>query len=142
LPYLRKVVIGGSALPETILRVFEAEYDVEVIPAWGMTETSPLWTLSSLPFHLADAELDERVPYKRKQGRPPFGVELRLVDDEGRPVAHDGKNAGRLLVRGAAVAAAYYRRESCLDGDGFFDTGDVATVDEFCTMQITDRAKD
>lgn len=142
LPYLRKVVIGGSALPETILRVFEEEYDVEVIQAWGMTETSPLGTLSSLPFHLVDAELDERVRYKRKQGRPPFGVELRLVDDEGRPVAHDGKNAGRLLVRGAAVAAAYYRRESCLDGDGFFDTGDVATLDEFCTMQITDRAKD
>lgn len=142
LPHLRKVVIGGSALPESILRLFEEDYDVEVIQAWGMTETSPLGTLGSLPLHLVNAPLDARVRYKRKQGRPPFGVELRLVDDGGHAVEHDGKSPGRLLVRGAAVAAAYYRRGPCVEEDGFFDTGDVATLDEFCTMQITDRAKD
>lgn len=144
LPYLRKVVIGGSALPERILRVFEERYEVEVIHAWGMTETSPLGTLGTLPSDLAEASLDDRIRHKRKQGRPPFGVEIKIVDDESRELPRDGETPGRLFVRGAAVAAGYFKGDGgcVLDEDGFFDTGDVATISENCTMQITDRAKD
>lgn len=144
LPHLRKVVIGGSALPERILRVFEEDYDVEVIHAWGMTETSPLGTLGTLPADFIDAEFDKRIQYKRKQGRPPFGIELSIVDAEGNNLQNDGETSGRLLVRGAAVAAGYFKGDGgqVLDSEGFFDTGDVATLDEHCAMQITDRAKD
>lgn len=144
LPYLKKVVIGGSALPESILRAFEVNYNVEVIHAWGMTETSPFGTLGTLPANLADAGIDARIRHKLKQGRPPFGVELRIVDDEGKALSWDNETSGRLLVRGAAVAAGYYKGAGgeVLDDEGFFDTGDVATLDEQCTMQIKDRAKD
>ncbi|MGB3624357.1 MAG: long-chain-fatty-acid--CoA ligase, partial [Henriciella sp.] len=144
LPHLEKVVIGGSALPERILRAFEEDYNVEVIHAWGMTETSPLGTLGTLPADLAEAGLDQRIEHKLKQGRPPFGVELRIADDAGQALPHDGVVSGRLLVRGAAIAAGYFRGDGgdVLDDHGFFDTGDVATLNEQCTMQITDRAKD
>ncbi len=144
LPYLKKVLIGGSAIPERILRAFEQDYEVDVVHAWGMTETSPLGTLGALPPHLVDADIDTRMKQKLKQGRPPFGVELRLADDDGNEVARDGKTSGRLLVRGAAVAGGYFKGAGghVLDAEGFFDTGDVATLDEYGTMTITDRAKD
>jgi fatty-acyl-CoA synthase len=144
LPHLNKVIIGGSAIPERILRAFEEDYNVEVIHAWGMTETSPLGTLGALPPHLAKADIDTRMKQKLKQGRPPFGVELRIVDDEGNVLARDGKTSGRLQVRGAAIAGGYFKGAGghVLDADGFFDTGDVATLDEYGTMTITDRAKD
>lgn len=144
LPHLRKVLIGGSAIPEAILRAFEQDYEVDVVHAWGMTETSPLGTLGSLPPHLSDADIDTRMAQKLKQGRPPFGVELKVVDDAGNEVAHDGKTSGKLLVRGAAIAAGYFKGDggNVLDENGYFDTGDVANMDEFGTMQITDRAKD
>jgi fatty-acyl-CoA synthase len=144
LPHLRRVVIGGAALPEAILRAFEEDYGVEVVHAWGMTETSPIGAIGGLPSALADASPDVRIAHKLKQGRPPFGVELKIVDEEGVVLAHDGEQAGRLLVRGWAVAAGYYGGEhgAVLDGDGYFDTGDIATIDAFGTMKITDRAKD
>lgn len=144
LPYLKKVLIGGSAIPEKILRAFEEEYEVDVVHAWGMTETSPLGTLGALPPHLENAPVEERMKQKLKQGRPPFGVELRLVDDDGEELPRDGKTSGRLLVRGAAIAAGYFKGAGghVLDADGWFDTGDVATIDEIGTMTITDRAKD
>ncbi len=144
LPHLRKVVIGGSAVPEAILRAFETEFEVDVIHAWGMTETSPLGTLGTLPPHLMDADIDTRMAQKLKQGRPPFGVELKIVDDEGHDLPNDGKTSGRLVVRGPAIAAGYFKGDggNVLDDNGFFDTGDVANIDEFGTMQITDRAKD
>ena len=93
LPHLRKVLIGGSAIPEAILRAFETEYEVDVIHAWGMTETSPLGTLGSLPPHLMDADIDMRMAQKLKQGRPPFGVELKIVDDENNDLPWDGETA-------------------------------------------------
>ncbi|MEL6567952.1 MAG: long-chain-fatty-acid--CoA ligase [Pseudomonadota bacterium] len=144
LPHLKKVIIGGSAIPEAILRAFEIEYEVDVIHAWGMTETSPLGTLGTLPPHLESADIDTRMAQKLKQGRPPFGVELKVINDEGAEIARDGATSGKLLVRGAAIAAGYFKGDggNVLDADGFFDTGDVANIDEFGTMQITDRAKD
>ncbi len=144
LPYLRKVLIGGSAIPERILRAFEEEYEVDVVHAWGMTETSPLGTLGALPPHMVDADIDTRMKQKLKQGRPPFGVELRTVDDDGKVLERDGKTQGRLLVRGAAIVGSYFKGAGghVLDAENFFDTGDVATLDEYGTMVITDRAKD
>ena len=144
LPHLKKVIIGGSAVPEAILRAFEHDYDVEVIHAWGMTETSPLGTLGTLPPHLEEKDVDTRMKQKLKQGRPPFGVELRVVDEDGKVMGHDGATSGKLQVRGAAIAGGYFKGAggNVLDEDGFFDTGDVAHIDEFGTIQITDRAKD
>ncbi len=144
LPHLQRVLIGGSAIPENILRAFEEEYEVDVIHAWGMTETSPLGTLGVLPPHLVDADIDARMEQKLKQGRPPFGVELKVVDDEGNEQPRDGKTSGRLLVRGAAIAGGYFKGDggNVLDENGFFDTGDVANLDSYGTMTITDRAKD
>ncbi|MEM1151567.1 MAG: long-chain-fatty-acid--CoA ligase [Pseudomonadota bacterium] len=144
LPHLKKVIIGGSAIPEAILRAFEIEYEVDVIHAWGMTETSPLGTLGTLPPHLESAEIDTRMRQKLKQGRPPFGVELKVVDDTGAEIDRDGATSGKLLVRGAAIAAGYFKGDggNVLDDEGFFDTGDVANIDAYGTMQITDRAKD
>lgn len=144
LPHLKKVVIGGSAVPEKILRTFEVDYGVDVVHAWGMTETSPLGTLGSLLPHMQEADIDTRISQKLKQGRPPFGVELKIVNDEGEEQPRDGKTSGRLMIRGAAIAAGYFKGDGgeVLDEEGFFDTGDVATLDPYSTMQITDRAKD
>ncbi|KCZ66011.1 long-chain fatty acid--CoA ligase [Hyphomonas sp. L-53-1-40] len=144
LPHLKKVLIGGSAIPEKILRAFEQDYEVDVVHAWGMTETSPLGTLGALPPHLVNADIDTRMEQKLKQGRPPFGVELKIVDDEGKVLPNDGETSGRLMVSGAAIAAGYFKGVGgdVLDDEGYFDTGDVANIDEYGTMTITDRAKD
>ena len=144
LPHLQKVIIGGSAVPEKILRAFEEDYEVDVVHAWGMTETSPLGTLGTLPPHLLSADIDTRMKQKLKQGRPPYGVELKIADEEGNDLPWDGQTSGRLLVRGAAIAKGYFKGAggNVLDDQGYFDTGDVANMDEYGTMQITDRAKD
>ncbi|MBC6983296.1 long-chain-fatty-acid--CoA ligase [Caulobacter sp. 17J80-11] len=141
---LRRVVIGGSACPESMIRAFHDDYGVDVIHGWGMTELSPIGALCQLPPEIAARPFDEQVPVRLKQGRAPLTVEMKLVDDAGRPVPHDGRTPGRLVVRGAAVAGAYYKGAggTVLDADGFFDTGDVATLDPDGFMQITDRAKD
>jgi fatty-acyl-CoA synthase len=144
LPHLKKVVIGGSACPRAMTQAFQDKYDVQVIHAWGMTEMSPLGTLGSIKpeyGHLTgEAKLDVQV----KQGHPPFGVEMKITDDEGNELPWDGKRFGRLKVRGPAVTNAYFKGEGgeILDDDGFFDTGDVATMDQHGYMQITDRSKD
>ena len=144
LPHLRRMIVGGAALPEAILRSFEDDYGVEVVHGWGMTETSPIGTLGCLPREIRSEPSEVRMAAKLKQGRPPFGVELKIVGEDGAELAHDGQQAGRLLVRGLAVAAGYFpaRDVGILDQDGFFDTGDVATIDRFGVMKITDRAKD
>jgi fatty-acyl-CoA synthase len=141
---LKKVVIGGSAVPESILRAFEDDYGVEVVHAWGMTELSPLGSLGTLPPEAAEMSRDEVVRLKLKQGRPPFGVEMKIVDDAGVERPRDGTTFGRLVVRGPAIAREYFKAEggNILDAEGFFDTGDVATLDGMSLMQITDRAKD
>ncbi|XHS00157.1 hypothetical protein ACFB49_17550 [Sphingomonas sp. DBB INV C78] len=144
LPWLKRVVIGGAALPEAILRAFEDDYGIEVIHGWGMTELSPMGTLGGLMPALADADRDIQVRQKLKQGIPPFGVELKIVDEDGEELPADGNSPGRLKARGFAVAGGYLDGDGgdVLDADGWFDTGDVATIDNHGAMQITDRAKD
>lgn len=144
LPYLQRVLIGGSACPRRIIECFEQKYQVDVVHAWGMTEMSPLGTLGSLTAEIAERPHEERIAQKLKQGRPLFGVELKIVDDAGREVPRDGNAFGRLKVRGPAVAKAYFRGEGpdAFDDEGWFDTGDVATIDRTGYLTITDRAKD
>ena len=141
---LKRVVIGGSAVPEAIIRAFHDDYGVEVVHAWGMTETSPLGTLSTMTPEIAALSFDEQMPYMLKQGRPPAGVVLKLTDDEGSDQPRDGTTFGRLKISGPFIVREYFRGEGgdILDEEGFFDTGDVATIDEHGYMQITDRAKD
>jgi fatty-acyl-CoA synthase len=144
LPYLNKVVIGGSACPRAMTQAFQDRYDVQVIHAWGMTEMSPLGTLGSMKPEYADLTGEAKLDIQVKQGHPPFGVEMKITDDAGKEMPWDGKTFGRLKVRGPAVARSYFKGEGgeILDADGFFDTGDVATMDPCGYMHITDRSKD
>jgi fatty-acyl-CoA synthase len=143
LPYLRKVVIGGSACPRAMIQKFQDVYGVEVCHAWGMTEMSPLGTLASLKPEYAGLTGEAKLDVQMKQGHPPFGVEMKITDDHNSELARDGKTFGRLKVRGPSVARAYFKEGApVLDAAGFFDTGDVATLDRYGYMQITDRSKD
>ena len=143
LPYLRRVVIGGSACPRAMISTFQDVYGVEVTHAWGMTEMSPLGTTCSLKAEYADLKGDALLDILQKQGHSPFGVEMKITDDEGRRMPWDGKTFGRLKVRGPAVAKAYFKDDSnILDEEGFFDTGDVGTIDRYGYLNITDRSKD
>jgi fatty-acyl-CoA synthase len=144
LPFLKRVVIGGSACPRAMTRTFQDVYGVNVIHAWGMTEMSPLGTACTLIPEYAALAGEARLDVQQKQGHPPFSVEMKITDDAGRELPWDGKTFGRLKVRGPAVAKSYFKGEggNVLDKNGFFDTGDVATMDPHGYMQITDRAKD
>ncbi len=144
LPYLSKVVIGGSACPRIVTEKFEKNYGVEVIHAWGMTEMSPLGTLGSMKPEVASLKGKKKYDIKEKQGHVPFGVEMKITDDDNVERDWDGKSFGRLKVRGPAVSRAYYggAGKEQFDEEGWFDTGDVAHIDENGYMQITDRAKD
>lgn len=141
---LERVTIGGSACPESIVRTFRDDYGVDVIQGWGMTETSPLGTVSVPNASVAARSAEEQMSYKLKQGRLLCGLEMKLVDDAGNRLPHDGKTPGRLMVKGPTIAAGYFAGEggNLLDAEGFFDTGDVSTIDGEGYMQITDRAKD
>ena len=143
IPTLTETVIGGSAVPKSMIRRFSEDYGVDVIHAWGMTEMSPVGTVNrSLPF-MNDLSADERLELRAKQGRATYGVDMKIVDDDGKALPHDGEAVGRLLVRGHWVVERYYLAEnSALDDGGWFDTGDVANIDAHGIMQITDRAKD
>jgi fatty-acyl-CoA synthase len=143
LPDLQRVVIGGAACPRSIVKTFQERYGVEVVHAWGMTEMSPLGTVCTIKPEYAGLTGEERLDIQAKQGHAPFTIEMKITDDAGHAVARDGNSSGRLKVRGPAVAKAYFKEAgSILDGEGFFDTGDVATIDPAGYMQITDRAKD
>ena len=141
--YLKRVVIGGSACPRAMTQTFQEKYGVEVIHAWGMTEMSPLGSLCTMKPEYAELTGDAKLDIQMKQGHAPFGVEMKITDDNGRDLPWDGKTFGRLKVRGPAVARAYYKDPTpILDDQGFFDTGDVSTMDPQGYMQITDRSKD
>ncbi|MGL4290726.1 MAG: long-chain-fatty-acid--CoA ligase [Phreatobacter sp.] len=144
LPHLTKVVIGGSACPRAVTEKFRDVYGVEVLHAWGMTEMSPLGTVCSLKPEYAGLTGDAWLDVKETTGHPPFGVEMKIIDDSGKELARDGHVFGRLVVRGPAVAREYFRGEggTILDTDGFFDTGDVSTIDPYGYMRIVDRSKD
>jgi 3-(methylthio)propionyl---CoA ligase len=144
LPYLKRVVIGGSACPRAMTKTFQDKYGVDVVHAWGMTEMSPLGSLCTMKPEYAALTGEARLDVEMKQGHPPFGVEMKITDDSGKALPWDGKTFGRLKVRGPAVAKSYYLVESdpVFEKDGWFDTGDVATMDRYGYMQITDRAKD
>jgi fatty-acyl-CoA synthase len=143
LPHLQKVLIGGAACPPMMIRRFEEEFGVEVIHGWGMTEMSPVGTTGKMKYATAGLDHEAKLKLKEKQGRTPFLVEMKIVDDGHREQPRDGKSFGHLLVRGPAIASAYFRHdEDILDDDGWFDTGDIATIDELGFMQITDRDKD
>jgi fatty-acyl-CoA synthase len=144
LPYLNKVAIGGSAVPKVMLEKFEKDYDVSVMHAWGMTEMSPLGTIGAFKSGMEDLSFEEQINIKLKQGRATYMVEMKITDDEGNELPWNGKDFGHLLVRGPFIASKYIKGEGgqILDNQGFFDTGDVATIDELGFMQITDRSKD
>ncbi|HMB12199.1 long-chain-fatty-acid--CoA ligase [Saliniramus sp.] len=143
LPDLQRVVIGGSACPRAVTKTFRDVYDVEVVHAWGMTEMSPLGSVCTLKPDYGEVDGETWLDLKEKVGFPPFGVEMKIVDDDGRELPWDGVAFGKLMVRGPAVARSYYNRDDVIcDNDGFFDTGDVATIDQHGNMQIVDRSKD
>jgi fatty-acyl-CoA synthase len=142
IPSMSEIYIGGSAVPQSMIEGFEARYDVDVNHGWGMTETVVGTFNCYLPF-MDELNFDQRMKIRCKQGRPPFGLEMKIVDDEGHSLPHDGVAFGKLMVRGPRVIERYYRaEESALDSEGWFDTGDVSTIDKHGFMQITDRAKD
>jgi 3-(methylthio)propionyl---CoA ligase len=145
---LSRTVIGGSACPPAMIRAFREQYDVEVIHAWGMTEMSPLGTLSRLQNKHLALPAEAQQAKLEKQGHVLFGVDMKIVDAEGQDLPWDGKTYGDLLVRGPWVLKEYFRGDGGdplrydADGRGWFPTGDVATIDADGYMQITDRSKD
>ena len=135
---LKRVTIGGSACPQSMIETFEYKYGVEVMHAWGMTEQNPIGTMAMMKAGMENLSREDRVKVKLKQGRPIFTVEMKIVDDAGKELPRDGKAFARLMVRGPAIASGYMKGEGGKD----LDTGDVATLDPHGFMQITDRAKD
>jgi acyl-CoA synthetase (AMP-forming)/AMP-acid ligase II len=144
LPDLQRVVIGGSAAPRSMIERFEKQFGASTIHAWGMTEMSPLGTTGNLLPKHAELPFEKRIDVQVKQGRAVYGVELKIVNDEGEELPRDGKAFGDLMVRGPWITAGYFKGEGgqVLDKDNWFKTGDVATLDPDGYMQITDRSKD
>ncbi len=144
LPYLNKACIGGSAAPRSMLETFRDVYDVDPQHAWGMTETTSVGSSPSTTAQVAAAGKDAIMDAKMTQGRAVFGAELRIVNDDGEELPRDGKSAGKLLIRGWAVASRYLKSDShdAFLNDGWFDTGDLGTIDPNGYLQLTDRAKD
>ncbi len=142
---LRRVTIGGSAPPLSMIEAFEDQHGVEVRQGWGMTEMSPVGTVCALDAHTASLPKAERRRIQVKQGRALWGVEMRIVDQQGAALPHDGKTSGLLMVRGPWIASGYFRDDEATAEalhDGWFSTGDIATIDPQGYMEITDRAKD
>ena len=142
---LRTLLVGGAAVPRTLIEKFEKNFGVTVTHAWGMTEMTPLGTLSKLKSYLLDAPEDVRFAYRAKQGLAIPGVEVKAVDESGREVPSDGKTMGELWVRGPWIAGSYYHDESlsaAFTPDGWFRTGDVVTIDPEGYVEIADRIKD
>ncbi len=145
---MRRTVIGGSACPPAMMTAFQERYGVQVLHAWGMTEMSPVGTVARLKGSNLDLSQEQQFALQCKQGRTVYGVDMKIVGDEGEELPWDGKTSGQLMVRGPWVISRYYRDEGGdplvkdAAGEGWFPTGDVATIDADGFMQITDRSKD
>lgn len=142
---LERVLCGGSAPPAALMNLFRERYDVRFVHVWGMTETSPIGTVCSLSAQATRLPEAQRNALNVKQGRALFGIELKITDAAGKELPHDGTSCGALKVRGSWVASSYYKREggdAAFDKEGWFDTGDVATLCPLGYLQITDRNKD
>ncbi|MEC8572655.1 MAG: AMP-binding protein, partial [Pseudomonadota bacterium] len=140
---LERTIVGGSALPTVMIPTFRDKYGVDLVHAWGMTETSPLGTLNQLLQKHDALDTEAQAKLREGQGRPPYGVDLRIVDDEGTVLPRDGQAQGNLQIQGHWIIDQYFRADgSALTDDGWFDTGDVATLDQDGYMIIRDRSKD
>ncbi|QCF26967.1 long-chain-fatty-acid--CoA ligase [Hydrocarboniclastica marina] len=143
---LSRVMIGGSAAPKAMMKEFQEKHGIDAIQGWGMTEMSPIGTISLVRPKDRDLPLDKQIDMKAKQGRAMFGVEMKIVDDSGKSLPHDGVAQGELLVRGPAVISGYYENpeasKKAFDADGWFRTGDVSRIDKEGYMEIVDRTKD
>lgn len=141
---LRQMICGGSAPPRALIDWFESNLGVDFIQAWGMTETSPLGTVTRLKPKMKDWPKEKKLDIKQRAGIHAPGLQIRIVDDAGNEVAHDGQAMGRLLIRGPWIAATYYKEDPTPEKfpDGWLDTGDVATIDSEGYMAIADRSKD
>ncbi len=145
---LNRTVIGGSACPPAMIRTFQQDYGVDVLHAWGMTECSPLGTVCSFKGKHSEWDDEQKLALQNKQGRVLFGVDMKIVDSDGKELPRDGKAFGDLLVRGPWILSDYYESDETSpmrkddNGHDWFPTGDVATIDADGYMQITDRSKD
>ena len=140
---LQRTVVGGSACPPSMIKTFREQYNVDTIHAWGMSEMSPLGSVNRPLAKHRDLPEKDQHRLRENQGRPPFGVELKIVGDDGEDLPHDGKTQGDLLVRGHWVLDSYFHMsDTPILRDGWFPTGDVATLDADGYLTITDRSKD
>lgn len=139
---VKNVVIGGAAAPMTMIKAFQENHDAFVMHAWGMTELSPIGTVNSLNRYMSNLSLEDRYTLQTKQGRPVYGIEMKIAGPDNQALPHDGESFGHLLVKGPWVATSYYKEEKSPLIDGWFDTGDVATIDPQGYMNIVDRSKD
>ncbi|MFZ5755371.1 MAG: long-chain-fatty-acid--CoA ligase [Pseudomonadota bacterium] len=140
---VKHVVVGGSAAPLAMIRAFDQKHDAFLIHAWGMTEMSPLGTVNAPTAELLALPPEQRYQKQLKQGRPVYGVDMKIIDDKGIELPRDGRTFGRLMVRGPWIIGKYYKVDDMSSfTDGWFDTGDVATIDGDNVMQIVDRKKD
>ncbi|TDF41860.1 long-chain-fatty-acid--CoA ligase [Alteromonadaceae bacterium M269] len=149
IPTVKRISTGGAACPLSIIERFKHEYDSMVIQGWGMTETSPLGTIFSLKAGMEDYDTEQVTKLQSMQGRGIFGIEMKIVDEDNNSLPWNGIDSGALKVKGAWVSNSYYGLSATpgdpdcpVDKDGWFDTGDVASIDEHGYLQITDRTKD
>ena len=142
---LRRILSGGAAVPPSMIEAFE-RHGIHVLQGWGMTEMSPLGTTAALKAKHRGFTSAAKMSVKKKQGRPVFGVEMKIVSDGGQTLPHDGKSIGELLVRGPWIVSGYFAdaeaSAAALEPDGWFHTGDVASIDPDGYVQLTDRRKD
>lgn len=139
---LKRTLIGGSACPPSMIETFQSDYGVEVMHGWGMTELSPLGAICTLKRKHLEMDPAEQMRIRQKQGRALFGVDMKIADDNGAELPWDAKTYGNLYVKGPWVLRKYYQQEASPLVDGWFPTGDVATIDRDGYIQITDRSKD
>lgn len=139
---LKRILVGGSAMPEALIAKFDQQFGIEVRQAWGMTETVAIATMSCLNSHQAEMPAASRHSVMAKQGKSVFGVEIKVADDRGRTLPRDAKSQGQVMVRGQWTVSGYYKSEDPVLIDGWLPTGDIATIDAHGTLQIRDRAKD